>query len=290
MISITIFKTKVQLTYVCLKFCKKDILVINICLDVPNIFQNSCHILDLIFNIIYSASMKQQNKVKRKPFFRFVKWVLRLFVRKPKIITDNETLDPNAIYLSNHVGATAPIKHELYFPYNFKFWGTHEMVCTLKERWRYLAYNYLPKKKHIGKFMSKIIATIILPFVSGFYRGLQILPTYTDGKLLKTMHDSTDYLKQGNSIIIFPEDSSEGYWDTLKEYFAGFLLLAKHYYKYTNHNIKIYNMYFNKKNNTLAIDTPITIEEILKDKRDIREIANTFKDRANELRTKTLNK
>lgn len=233
--------------------------------------------------------MKQQkNKVKRNLFFRIIKGILKIFVRKPKVITENEILDTNAIYLSNHAGATSPVKHELYFPHNFKFWGTHEMVFTYRERWKYLAYNYLPKKKHYGKGISKFLATIILPFVSIFYRGMELIPTYKDARLLKTLRDSIEYLNQGNSIIIFPENSSDGYHDVLTEYFAGFLMLAKQYYKKTGHNIKIYNMYLRKKDNILVIDKPICIEEILKDKRDIREIANDFKDRANELSQKTI--
>ena len=42
-------------------------------------------------------------------------------------------------------------------------------------------------------------------------------------------------------------------------------------------------MYYRKKDNTLLIDKYTTIEEILKDKRDMRVIANDFRDRANSL-------
>ncbi len=42
-------------------------------------------------------------------------------------------------------------------------------------------------------------------------------------------------------------------------------------------------MYVRKKDNTLIVDRYITIEDILRDERDIREIANSIKDRANQL-------
>ena len=228
--------------------------------------------------------IKAKKKPLRKPFFRFVKKILKLFIRKPKVLNANEDgLDENAIYITNHVGASAPLRMELYFPHEFKFWGTYEMVFTYRERWTYLRTTYFHQKKHNNKFVANIKGTLALPFLSGFYRGMQLIPTYPDNRMLKTIKNSTEFLNQGHSIIIFPENSSDGYHDVLTHYFAGFIMLAKSYYKKYGKNVKIYNMYYRKKDNTLLIDKYTTIEEILKDERDMRVIANDFRDRANSL-------
>ena len=60
-------------------------------------------------------------------------------------------------------------------------------------------------------------------------------------------------------------------------------MLGKNFHKEHGKNIKIYNMYYRKKDNTLIVDKYTTIEEILKDKRDLRVIANDFRDRANAI-------
>ena len=227
---------------------------------------------------------KDKRKSLRKPFFKFIKGILKIFIRKPKVLNANEDgLDENAIYITNHVGASVPLRMELYFPHEFKFWGTYEMVFTYGERWKYLRTTYFHDKKHNNKFVANIKGTLALPFLSGFYRGMQLIPTYPDGRLLKTIRYSTDFLGKGYSVIIFPENSSDGYHDVLTHYFAGFLMLGKTFYKEHGKNIKIYNMYYRKKDNTLLIDKYTTIEEILKDKRDIRVIANDFRDRANAI-------
>lgn len=215
-------------------------------------------------------------------FFRFVKKIMKIFVRKPKVINLNGGLEENAIYISNHVFSLAPVKHELYFPIEFKFWGTHEMALTWKQRWNYLANEYF-YVKHGNKFLAVLLATLSFPFVTIFYNGIKLIPTYPNGRMLKTIKDSADYLSNGKSIIIFPENAKDGYKDKLTEYFAGFLTLAKHYYKKTNHNIKIFNMYFRRQDNTLIIDKCTDIETILNDGRDFKIIANEFKDKANEL-------
>ncbi len=227
--------------------------------------------------------MNKKKKPIRSPLFRCFKGFLKIFVRKPNIVNLNDTLEEGAIYITNHVGAVVPLKLELYFPHNFKFWGTHEMVFTVKERWKYLATIYFPNKKHKSKFASKVLATLVTPFMSIFYKGSKLIPTYTDARTLETIKYSCKFLEEGNSIIIFPEDSHDGYHDVLKQYFAGFVLLAKQYYKKYGKDVKIYNMYYKKKSNTLVIDKYVTISELLKDNQDIRQIANKLKDKANNL-------
>ncbi len=217
----------------------------------------------------------------RKPFFRFCKSIIKIFKRKPKVINYNENLEECAIYLSNHSGASGPLTHELYFPINFRFWGTHEMVSGIKERYNYLSNIYFYKKKHINKYLSKLIAVIASPVLYLFYKGMQIIPTYTDARLRNTLKESYDELNKGNSIIIFPENSSDGYHQELKQYFAGFLLLARKYYEKFNKNLKIYNMYYCKKQNTLIIDKYIEYKDLIG--LDEKEVAEKFKNRANEL-------
>lgn len=228
-------------------------------------------------------SKLEKEKVKRRPFFRFFKWATRIFVKKPKIINMNETLENGSIFLCNHVGASAPFMLEYYFPRDFHFWGTYEMTMGFKERWRYMAYKEFPNMRHNNKFMSVVKASAVAPFSGMFYKGLQLIPTYPDGRLKKTIETSMDYLSKGSNIIIFPEDISHGYFDVLKSYFSGFWLLAKQYYLKFKKDIKIYNMYFKKKCKTLIIDKAISVKELLSKNLSRHQIAEKFKDRANEL-------
>lgn len=220
---------------------------------------------------------------ERKPFFKIVKKALKIFIKKPEFQVEEESLEDGSIYICNHVGSTVPLKLELHFNRPFKFWGTYEMTFSFKERWNYLAYTYFHKKKHNPLWIAKVKATFANPFVGMFYKGMQLIPTYRDFRLLHTIKYSLNYLEQKKNIVIFPENSSDGYHDTLTEYFAGFLLLAKKYKEKTNRNIKIYNMYYRKSDNKLLFDREVTAEDIINDKRDIRLIAEDFKNRANQL-------
>ncbi len=222
-------------------------------------------------------------KPKRKWFFNIVKGFMKPFVGKIKIINENDNLEPASIFLCNHVGARGPFKLEFNFPVDFRFWGTYEMCGGYISRFKYLYNTYFIQKKHNKKFFAFLKAFIISPISGMFYKGLQLIPTYPDSRFLKTIKFSGEILNNGQSIVIFPENSSDGYHDVLKECYAGFYTLAKYYYKHYKKNVKIYNMRYEKTNKTLYIEKGITVEELLKLNLKNSEISEYFRNKTNSI-------
>lgn len=224
------------------------------------------------------------NIYKRGKFFNFVKSIMRIFVRKTKYVFLGENFCDNAIYLSNHVGAKVPIKLELYFPIEMRMWGTYEMNSTYKNRFNYLYKIYFHKKKHIWKWLSFIIAIFATPIMTCFYKGMHLISTYTDNRLLSSIKESMRVLlKDKKSIVIFPENSSDGYHDELKEFYSGFYTLASLCYD-KGLDLPIYLMYFQRKTNKHIVDKPVMFSTLLKSGLSKEEIAEKFRIRANELR------
>lgn len=223
-----------------------------------------------------------EKKHNRTRTWRFIKCILRLFKRKPQFIFLGEKFSDQAIYLSNHVGAKGPLTLELYFPKLFRFWGVHSMNDGFKSRFKYLSTTYFHEKKHLNKFLAFLIAIPATPVMGIFYAGIRLLPTYNDGRMVKTLYKSIEILKDKQNIIIFPENSSDGYHDVLKEYFAGFYVLAKKAFA-EGMNLKIFNMYYQKKGNKIIVDKPISFSELSNLKKTKEEIAEMFRFRANEL-------
>ena len=223
--------------------------------------------------------MKRKN---RHPLWRLISNILRIFVRKPKFIFLGEEFSDQSLYLSNHVGAKVPLALELYFPKEFRFWGVHSMNDSFKARYKYLAVTYFHEKKHLNKILSYLIAVVATPVLGVFYWGIRLLPTYNDSRLIPTIRKSINIFKENQSIVIFPEDSSNGYHDLLTHYYSGFYLLAKKAYE-KGIDLKIYNMYFQKKTRSFIVDEPIKYSELLTINKTGEEIAEMFKNRANEL-------
>ncbi|MBQ8293309.1 MAG: hypothetical protein IJX78_05870 [Bacilli bacterium] len=227
--------------------------------------------------------MNKKMKNNRKPFFRFVKKIVRIFKRKPKIEYLGEKPQKPCIYISNHSAASGPATYELYFPVNMRMWGTFEMCSGNKLRWKYLNHIYFHKKKKFSKTLSFLLATILTPIMALFYKGMQIIASFPDNRLSKTIKISIEELERGTSILIYPENSSDGYHEILKEYFAGFWLLAKKYYEKTGKDIEIVNMYYHSKSNKVIVSVPrsyLSLKEILINKQDV---ANFFLKDANNM-------
>lgn len=143
---------------------------------------------------------------KRGKFFTFFKGLLRIFTRKPKIINLNDKIEDRAIYLSNHSGSSGPFTLEMFFPKYFVPWGTYEMCGGYRDRWKYLYHVYLRQKKKVPAFFAFIAATVAACFTGMFYKGLQLVATYPDNRMLSTLRYTHRLLDEGRGILIFPEN------------------------------------------------------------------------------------
>ncbi len=229
--------------------------------------------------------MEKKAKPNRKPFFRFIKKIVRIFKRKPKVIFTGEKPTKTSIYISNHSAASGPSTYELFFPYNLRMWGTYEMCGNFRMRWRYLNKIYFPRKKKRNKFASFLLATVLTPLMALFYKGMRIIPSYPDFRLSHTVETSIEELENGVNILIFPEDSSDGYHEILTEYYGGFWYLAKKYVEKTGNDIDIVNMYYHKKSNTVAVGEARSFSELSKRFPDRKNITEFFLDDTNRLFT-----
>ena len=219
----------------------------------------------------------------RKPFFRFIKHFARWFVRKPKWEYTGEHPEGPCIYISNHSAASGPATYELYFPKNMRIWGTYEMCGRFRTRWRYLNKIYFPKKKKRSRFSSFFLATILTPILALFYKGMRIIPTYPDHRLMDTVKLSISELESGVSILIFPEDSREGYHELLTDFYGGFLTLAKRYNLQTGKDIHIVNLYYHKKTRRVIVGEPKSYLSVAERFSDKEELLRFFLDDTNRL-------
>ena len=227
---------------------------------------------------------KNEAKTKKHPFYDKVKSVIRLFKKKHEVIYLGEKVEKSSLILSNHVGMSAPLSWELYPEFPFRFWGTYEMNGNLKTVYKYLSETYFHNKMHWPLFLSKLFCLIAAPVMKGFYKGLEVISTYTDLRLKQTINTSLEVLNKGHNIIVFPEDSSSGYFDKLTKFYSGFLFLAKTCYK-KGHDVPIFVSYYSKKNKKAVIDKPIKYSELLDKYQGLThdEIALKLLDRCNEL-------
>jgi 1-acyl-sn-glycerol-3-phosphate acyltransferase len=228
--------------------------------------------------------MRKIKKIKRHNLLiRFIKLLIRIFKKKPKIVNiENQELPEKAIYIANHVGAKGPIIFSVFFSVILVPWGAFPMTGNYIERWKYLYFVFYRQKLKYGKIKSIILASLFGLISRILYNGVYLIPTYPDLRLRKTIVQTLNHLESNNSILIFPEDSSMGYKDEIQVFHGGFVYLAKKYRDRYQEDIPIIPLFYNRFNNQIIVGRKYYLKDFL-DKIDYLVIAEKFKEILNNL-------
>lgn len=231
--------------------------------------------------------MKNTNEIKkpkkqRKVWFKVLKQIMRIRYKRPAFVYLGEKFQPGSIILSNHEGTDAPMSLEIYNPTATRMWGAHEMNSGLKKMYKYQTEVYYHEKKHWSLFWARAFCLIATPLTNLFYKGLNLISTYRDARLKKTLRESMDAINEGMCIVIYPEDSTNGYLAELEGFHAGFVLLCETLRK-RNIDVPVYVTYFRKEDKAYIIDKPVMYSELYKKYESKEEISKVLKDRCNEL-------
>ena len=226
--------------------------------------------------------MEKAFRQNRRLWFRLFKKLLVRRYKRPHFVYLGEPIGHSGIIVSNHAGTDAPMSLELYCQKPIRFWGAHEMNSGLISLYKYQTRIYYHERKHWNLHLARLFCLLASPLTYIFYRGLDLISTYRDARFVKTLRESLSAIKEGENIVIFPEDSSEGYKDELDSFFCGFLTLAEHC-RHEGIDVPIYVAYFRKRDLTYFVDSPILYSELSSDGATKEEMAARLVARCNEL-------
>ncbi len=219
---------------------------------------------------------------KRKWWFKCLKKMMKIRYKKPKFIYLGKEITNGGVILSNHEGTDAPMSFEIYSGKPVRFWGTHEMNSGLIKMYKYQTKVYYHEKKHWNLFGARMFCLIASPLTNLFYKGLNLISTYPDGRFKTTIKESIETIKNGENIVIFPEKSDNGYQATLDGFYGGFALFCEVCSK-QGIDLPIFASYYNKESNVYLIDDPINYSELKKTYGTREAISKRLCDRCNEL-------
>ncbi len=232
--------------------------------------------------------MKNDKQCKRKWYFRFLKKIMKVRYKKPNFIFLGDMPQNSSLIISNHEGTDAPMSLEIYLNAPLRFWGAHEMNSGFVKMYKYQTRVYYHEKKHWNLHLARLFCLVATPLTYLFYSGLDLISTYKDGRAKNTMKQSLEALDKGQNIVVFPEDSTKGYLETLESFYQGFVLLCEIAMK-KGRDIPIYVSYFRKKDKTYIFDKPILFSTLQKKNLTREEMANYLLERCNKLGQMTIN-
>ena len=219
---------------------------------------------------------------KRKLYFRILKKIMKLRYKEPRFVYLGEEITGGALIISNHEGTDAPMSLEIYLDRPLRMWGASEMNSGIVSLYKYQTRVYYHEKKHWNLHLARLFCLIASPLTHLFYSGLDLISTYRDARLVKTMRESVQSLKDGNNIVAFPERSDKGYLAELEGFHEGVVMLAE-VCKMRGIDLPIFVTYFRKNDLTYIIDKPVLYSELSRDGKSRAEIARDLCNRCNAL-------
>lgn len=181
---------------------------------------------------------------KKKPKYFFVYKIvcglIRLFYPKPEVV-GAEKIPPSSIIVGNHAQMNGPIVGEVYFPQSCYIWCASQML-HLKEVPAYAFEDFWSKKPKYIRWFYKLLSYIIAPLSVAVFNSAHTIPVYHDMRIVNTFRKTSEKMKDGHNIIIFPEHNVP-YNNILWEFQENFISVAKYHHKRTGQEVSFVPMY-----------------------------------------------
>lgn len=226
---------------------------------------------------------KKKPTQKRKWWFRFMKKLMKKRYPRPEFrFVDCDGFVEAGVILSNHEGTDAPMSLEMYCDKPVRMWGAHEMNSGLIKMYKYQTRVYYHEKKHWNLHLARLFCLIASPLTNLFYKGLNLISTYRDGRFLKTLRESLETIQNGESVVIYPEVSDKGYLTQLEGFHKGFAMLCELCAR-KGIDVPVQVTYFNKEKRVYIVDKPVKWSELTASGATREEITAKLLARCNEI-------
>lgn len=230
--------------------------------------------------------MSKHKEMKRKKpsfFYKCYRGLASIFKKRVKFYYVGEKLKEGTFILSNHESSKGPLTWELFYEKEVRMMGNEEMNSGFKRLYRYQTRVYYHQKKHWNLHLARLFCLLASPMTYLFYKGLQLI-SIRDGigfrrSIGEAFKALTEFKEQ---VIIYPEDSSQGYFKELKGFKHGFLLVCEYAYK-KGYDLPITVAYIKLGINTCLIDEVVMYSQLLEKYQTRENIAEALKNRCNEL-------
>ena len=161
------------------------------------------------------------------------------------------------IIVANHVGSFGPVSVITSLPLRLYPWVAHE-VTDLKTVATRIQQEFLEQELHLRPPLSAWLGKIVGRLCVALMRDIGAIPVYQKSKRIKsTVLQTLALLEQGKNILVFAEDSTKRFNDTLCEFCTGFLHVARLYYQETKRAVQFLPVAVNRKVGRILIGTPI---------------------------------
>lgn len=167
------------------------------------------------------------------------------------------------VFVSNHALALGPIAVAASLPMRLYPWVISDMLEWDKAA-AYLNKDFVEPQLHIPSPLSMPLARLISQASVRLLRGVGCIPVWHGEQVFKTYRISVDYLSQGKSLLIFPEDPSQPLDEQCKmgPFMKGFARLGELYFERMQKTLQFYPLAVHPALRQVKLGKPIVFNPI----------------------------
>lgn len=207
-------------------------------------------------------------QARRGLYFRCVRKVLRLFMKRGLIVDEKIFMTENVL-VGHHQSFYGPISCMLWLPDTVNIWVASHLF-NFKECFNMYYGLTFKKTIKLPKIIALIMATLCALFIPPLLKSARAIPVYRESKnIMKTFDLSIELLNKGEQILIFPNIEYNDNGQIMGEIHTGFTHLEKLYHRFNNEHLGFVPIIIDKTTgvitNTSAIyfnyDKPYNVEK-----------------------------
>jgi 1-acyl-sn-glycerol-3-phosphate acyltransferase len=189
-----------------------------------------------------------------------------------------------AVFVSNHADAMGPIAIASSLPVRIYPWVIADMLEWGKAA-DYLRKDFVEPQLHIPPPLSMPISRLISQASVRLLRSVESIPAWHGEEVLETYRISVNYLIQGRSLLIFPEDPTQPKDELhkMRPFKKGFARLGELYYERTNKILQFYPLAVHPAELKVKVGKPISFNPFNDRVRERLRIKNILESMIREL-------
>ena len=214
---------------------------------------------------------------KKTPWlYKVIYFLVKLFSPKYKLVgTEKLPKDP-CVIVGNHSQMYGPIAGEMYIPGRHYVWCIGQLMHR-EEVADYAFQDFWSGKPKSVRWFFKLISRLIPQLSVLIFNSAHTVPVYHDTRLITTYRESIELMKQGNSMVIFPEHHDE-HNNIVHDFQDKFIDLARFYYKKTGVELSFVPMYLAPRLKTMFFGDPVRFHHDAPIADERRRICNALMD------------
>lgn len=195
------------------------------------------------------------NKIQGPLPFRLICRAVWLFSPKYKMIGTENLPDEPCVIVGNHSQMYGPIAGELYVPGAPYIWCTAEMMDR-KLVPEYAYQDFWSGKPKAVRWFYQLLSHLIAPLSEYIFTNARTIAVHHDAHVIGTFRESAAKLREGRSLVIFPEHYTP-HNNIVHDFQDRFIDLGRMYHRATGKDLTFVPLYLAPRLKTMFFGTPV---------------------------------